>query len=150
MGRALKPYLDAGFLLALLGRRPGSAKANELARRFPAPFRLTWLHAAQIEWGLRAGLKSSDSHRSAWAKEALNTWQRWTLEAVLVVEDSDWPASFVRAVELSRACPARSLFLLLHPALAGRNEFTHFLSFDPQARSAALVEGLKLLPAALD
>lgn len=145
----IKPYLEAGFLLCLLAVRPGTKTALQVMDRLSAPFRLTWLHAAQIEWGLRAGVSSDHPKTRAWSAPALNTWQRWTMEGVFVVDEIEWCGSFARAMELCRSIQVRSLFLLLHATIAAQNGYTHFLSFDPQARQVARKEGLKLLPETL-
>ena len=142
----IKPYLEAGFLLCLLAERPGTKAALQAIGTLPAPFRLTWLHAAQIEWGLRRGMSSDDAKTRAWATAALNTWQRWTMEGVFVVDEVEWSGSYARAMELCRTIQVRSLFLLMHATIAAQNGYTHFLSFDPLARQVALKEGLMLLP----
>jgi hypothetical protein len=141
-------YLDAGFLLTLLIRTPGSLLAQNILGRLDAPFQLNFLHQLQAENLLARTQLSGDSIEEATGLEGQRLWRYHLAEGVFQVGPADWDTSLALAVKWNRQfteAPPVPL-LILHPALAAVAGATHFMSFDPRSRSLAKAAGLKLLP----
>ncbi len=144
----MTPYLDAGFLITLLIKTPGSRHAREAIRRFQAPFALNFLHQLQTENFLVRGQTDGTTEEQRAALEGNRLWRQYLDEGVFQVQSVDWETAFRVAITWNRgyttAAPAP--LLLLHPALAAVAGASHFVSFDPRSRRAAKSAGLRPLP----
>ena len=145
------PYLDAGFLLAVLVKTDGAAIASQVLRRFTAPFLLNFMHQLQAENLLVALQNSPELERQTLGNEGFYTWRNYMAEGVFQLVPADWDSAFRNAItwnsQLAEAPPAP--LLLLHPALAAVAGASHFLSFDPRSRAIAKRAGLSLIPETL-
>ena len=143
----MSPYLDAGFLITLLIKTPGTRSAREIIRRFPAPFALNLLHQLQAENFLVRAQTEGDGEEKTAATHGQRLWRQHLAEGVFRIAPVDWEAALNLAITWNHAVttPAPPL-LLLHPAIASISGATHFLSFDPRSREAAKTAGLQLLP----
>jgi hypothetical protein len=144
----MTPYLDAGFLITLLIKTPGSRHAREALRRCPAPFFLNFLHQLQTENFLVRGQTEGTAEEQRAALEGNRLWRQYVDEGVFQFRSVDWEAAFRVAITWNRAYTSKAPapLLLLHPALAAVAGASHFLSFDPRSRQAARAAGLRLLP----
>jgi len=142
------PYLDLGFLLALLVKYKSARLAWELANRFNAPFRVNALQQLHVENALSRQLYESKLRLQIAAREGLTEWRNKLAEAVFVHNVPKWEPAFRQAVIWNSQLPGRPPHtpFLLHAALASTSTTTHFLSFDPRTRALAQSAGLKLLP----
>jgi len=142
------PYLDAGFLITLLIKTPGSRHAREALRRFQAPFLLNFLHQLQTENFLVRGQTEGTGDEQRAALEGNRLWRQYVDEGVFQFRSVDWETSYRMAITWNRAYTrkAPSPLLILHPALAAVGGASHFLSFDPRSRQPAKAAGLRLLP----
>jgi len=145
----MKPFLDTGFLLTLLLKTSGSAKAWEISRRFDGPVFLASFQIFNIENRLQRQIEADDS-TSADRAGAANALQnlRWYLDQqVFRPIRLDYDIAIDLATQWQKqsrtTLPA---LLLLWPALAITTGATHFLSFDPRTRQLATRAGLKSLP----
>jgi hypothetical protein len=145
----MKSFLDTGFLLTLLFKTGGSAKAWEIARRVEGPLGITALQIFSAENRILReieGVESSANQR-AMAANALQNF-RWYLEQeVFSLIRLDYDI----AIDLASQWQKRSnevlpALLLMWPAMAVTAGASTFLSFDPRARQLAQASGLKLLP----
>jgi hypothetical protein len=145
------PYLDAGCLITLIIKAPGSRHAREAIRRFQAPFVLNFLHQLQIENFLVRGQTEGGAAEQRAALEGNRLWRQYMDEGVFQVRSVDWETAFRVAITWNRGftTTAPAPLLLLHPALAAVTSATHFISFDPRSRRAAKAAGLHLLPGQL-
>lgn len=144
-------YVDAGFLLILLIRTPGSSLAQSVLRRTDAPFQLNFLHQLQTENLLARTQLSADPLEQAAGLEGQQLWRNYLAEGVFQISATDWDTALALAVKWNRQFtePPPLPLLIVHPALAAVAGATHFMSFDPRSRSLARAAGLKLLPARL-
>lgn len=140
------PYLDAGFLITLLIKTPGSRHAREALRRCPAPFFLNFLHQLQTENFLVRGQAEGTAEEQQAALEGNRLWRQYLDEGVFQFRSIDWEPAFRVAITWNRTSKPPTPLLLLHPALAAVAGASHFLSFDPRSRQAARAGGLRLLP----
>ena len=145
----MKPFLDTGFLLTLLLKTSGSAKAWEISRGFDGPVFLASFQIFNIENRLQRQIEADDS-TSADRAGAANALQnlRWYLDQqVFRPIRLDYDIAIDLATQWQKqsrtTLPA---LLLLWPALAVTTGATHFLSFDPRTRQLAIAAGLKALP----
>jgi hypothetical protein len=149
----MKPFLHAGFLLALLIEMDGSRVAWQIARRFTDLLRLTHLQRLLTEnWLRREQDNPAASHRTrATVSNALQNLHHYIDEQVFQPLPLDYDIAIQLAGhwqgEIGTQTPPA--LLLLWPALAVTAGATHFLSFDPRPRRLAKAAGLKLLPETL-
>jgi hypothetical protein len=143
----MKPYLDAGFLLTLLVKTGGSEVAASILQTFNAPYELNLLQQLQAEAFLKAGPRSHPRLASTFM-QAEKTWFRHLEESIFVLADSDWGSALKLAIGWTEAVQIVTPhpLLILHPALAVVEGYTHFLSFDPRAREFARRTTMTLLP----
>ncbi len=149
----MKPFLDAGFLLALLIEVEGSRVAWQIARRFSDPLRLTHLQRFLAENRLsreQHNPAASDRTRAT-ATNALQQLRHYLEEMVFQPVQVDYDIAIHLASQWQATLGAQTspALLLLWPALAVTDGATHFLSFDPRPRKLAKAAGLNLLPEAL-
>ena len=145
----MKPFLDSGFLLTLLLKTSGSAKAWEIARKLEGPLSLATFQIFTIENRLQREIEANGSTAAerAVAANALQNF-RWYMDQQVfrpIRLDYDIAIDLAyRWQQQSRATlPA---LLLLWPALAATIGASHFLSFDPRTRRPASASGVNLLP----
>ena len=144
----MTPYLDAGFLITLLIKTPGSRAAREALHRFQAPFVLNFLHQLQTENFLVRGQTEGTAEEQRAALEGNRLWRQYVDEGVFQFRSVDWETALRMAITWNRAYTrkAPAPLLILHAALAAVAGASHFLSFDPRSRQAARSAGLRLLP----
>ena len=144
----MTPYLDAGFLITLLIKTPGSRPAREALRRLQAPLGLNFLHQLQAENFLVRGETEGTAEEQRAALEGNRLWRQYVEEGVFQFRSVDWETAYRVAITWNRAYTrkAPAPLLILHPALAAVAGASHFLSFDPRSRQAARAAGLHLLP----
>lgn len=145
----MKAFLDSGFLLTLLLKTSGSAKAWEISRQIKEPLFLARLQILNTENRLQREIEADDSTapQRAVAANALQNF-RWYLDQHVF---RPIPLDYDIAIDLAYQWQRRTkntvpAFLFLWPALAVTSGATQFLSFDPRTRSLARSAGLKLLP----
>jgi hypothetical protein len=145
------PYLDAGFLLALLVHGNESYVAMEVLGSFDAPFALNFLHQLQAENLLVRLQKDKDPQKQKAGNEAQRMWRHRLEEGVFQLVPTDWESTYRVAIAWNAHHPESppAPLLLLHPAAASVAGATHFLSFDPRPRAIARSAGMELLPARL-
>jgi hypothetical protein len=145
----MKPFLDTGFLLTLLLKTSGSAKAWEIARGFEGPVFLASFQIFNIENRLQRQIEADDSTSGdrAGAANALQNLRWYLDQQVFRPIRLDYDIAIDLATQWQKqsrtTLPA---LLLLWPALAATTGATHFLGFDPRTRQLATSAGLKLLP----
>jgi hypothetical protein len=145
----MKPFLDAGFLLTLLLKTSGSAKAWEIVRRLEGPLSLATFQIFAIDNRLQREIEADDSTTAqrAVAANALQNFQCYLDQQVFRPIRLDYDIAIDLAYRWQRqsreTIPA---LLLLWPALAVTVGASHFLSFDPRTRALATASGLKVLP----
>lgn len=145
----MKPFLDAGFLLTLLLKTSGSAKAWEIARRLEGPLSLATFQIFTIDNRLQREIEADDSssEQRAVAANALQNFRWYLDQQVFRPIRLDYDIAIDLAYRWQRqsrtTLPA---LLLLWPALAVTIGATDFLSFDPRTRALAKASGLRVLP----
>lgn len=144
----MNPYLDGGFLLALLARLPGTSLASSLLRMIPAPIPLNALHQLQAENMLVRFQNDRDPKIRAGGNQAQQLWRRYLDEGVFTFAPTDWDTGFRNAIAWNRLLPESppSPWLFLHPAMALASGANRFFSFDPRTRHLARSHGIKLSP----
>jgi hypothetical protein len=147
----MTPYLDGGFLLALIAKLPGTPVASEQLREIPAPIPLNFLHQLQVENLLIRFQKDRDAKIRVGGNQGQLLWRRYLDEGVFTINAVDWDTVFRNAITWNRMASEASPgpWLFLHPAAALASGATHFFSFDPRTRQLARAHGMKLLPGAL-
>ncbi len=146
------PYLDAGFLITLLIKTPGTQSARETLQPFEPPFVLNLLHQLQIENFLARGQIEGTPDEQRAARDGERLWRHYRDEGVFQIHKLNWEASLRLAIAWNQRLPTKappSPLLLLHPALAAITGGNVFLSFDPRSRHAAISAGLQVLPGQL-
>ena len=143
------PYLDTRFLGTLLVRTEAYERAWELlGSRFRPPFFVTPFQTLRIEHML---LHQQDEKLRIAALRGNQEWQRYLQEGVFQLGSLDWEGAHRLALDLNR----RSLEHQISPlhyfeaASACFLEATDFISFDPSARAAASMAGVRLVPGKL-
>ena len=147
----MNPYLDAGFLLALVAKLPGTSVASNLVRTIPAPISLNALHQLQVENMLVRFQHDRDPKIRAGGNQGQQLWRRYLDEGVFTFGPADWDVAFRNAIAWNRLLPDSppSPWLFLHPAMALASGATRFFSFDPRTRQLASVHGIKPIPESL-
>ena len=149
----MKPFLDSGFLLALLFETSGSPVAWRVTRRLSGPLHLASLQRLNVENRLLREIESADTgpKQKAVAAAALQRFRVYFEEQVFLSVPLDYDVAWHLASQWQRQLAGNTppLLLLAWPALAAVSSATHFLSFDPRTRNLALAAGLHVLPAAL-
>ena len=145
----MKSFLDTGFLLTLLFKAGGSARAWEIARRVEGPLGITALQIFNTENRILREIEGAEStaNQRAMAANALQNL-RWYLEQqVFTPIRLDYDIAIDLASQWQkRAKEVLPALLLLWPAMAVTTGAETFLSFDPRTRQLAKASGLKLLP----
>jgi hypothetical protein len=145
----MKRFVDSGFLLMLLLKRGGSAKAWQIVHCAEIPLFVSFLQIYTLENRLQHEVESDQSSAGARAVAA-NALQnvRWLLEQqVLELVRVDYNIAIELAYEWQkRAQRTDPAMLLLWPALAVTAGADEFLSFDPRSRAIAEASGLKVRP----
>ncbi len=145
-GSMATAYCD--FWLVCAAILPGRKQpaANRLLRQLDAPLAVNQLHLLQLEMILA---RAEPAHPKDVAR-ARAQFKTYLEELVFEVQPSRWEAALALAVEMSRRHPVGSASPthLLHPCLAATAGFTHYASFEPEARRFARAAGLRLLPTA--
>jgi hypothetical protein len=142
------PYLDSGFLLAILLKTDGAAVARALLARAEPPFAINSLHQLHAENLLKQLEKSPDAGRRRMSATGIAQWRWYFAEGFFQQVEVDWAVAFRLALGWNaeaEAAPAPPL-LLLQPAIAVTSQSTDYLSFDPRARAVAAKAGLRVLP----
>jgi hypothetical protein len=144
----MKPYLDGGFLLALLAKLPGTPIAASLLRGIPTPIPINFLHQLQAENMLVRFQKDRDPKIQVGGNDGQQLWRHYVHEGVFALTETDWDTGFRNAVTWNRLAPDSppSPWLFLHPALALASMATEFFSFDPRSRALASSHGMRVLP----
>lgn len=145
----MKPFLDSGFLLTLLLKTNGSAKAWEIARRLEGPISLPTFQIFTIDNRLQREIEARDATAAqrAVAANALQNFRWYLDQQVFRPMRLDYDIAIDLAYRWQKSSSAAlPALLLLWPALAATVGATHFLSFDPRTRHLAADAGLRLLP----
>ena len=146
----MKPFLDAGFLLALIMEMKGSRLAWQLTRPLASP-----LYAGHFQWfyienRLLRETQDPDAPEAgrATATGALQNLRRYLDELIIELVPLEYDLAIHLAAQWQRqsAGAIPPALLLLWPAMAATVGATHFLSFDPRPRKFAKAAGLKVLP----
>jgi len=147
----MKPYLDGGFLLALLARLPGTPIAANLLRSILPPVPINFLHQLQAENMLVRLQKDPNPKLQIGGNDGHRLWHHYLDEGVFALTETDWATAFRNAITWNRTVPDSppSPWLFLHPALALASGATAFYSFDPRSRLLASRHGIKVLPETL-
>src|SRR5438045_3169523 len=90
------PYFDPRFLLLLLVRTSGTARAWEVAKQFPMPWPLNDLQRHQIEVALIRRTYDPNITLGRAARRGLGMLARNLGEGVLISVSADWPGAFAR------------------------------------------------------
>ena len=145
----MKSFLDTGFLLTLLFKTSGSARAWEVARRVEGPLMITALQIFNTENRILREIERAEStdNQRAMAANALQNF-RWYLEQqVFTPIRLDYDIAIDLAWQWQkRANEVLPALLLLWPAMAATTGADTFLSFDPRTRRFAKGAGLKVVP----
>lgn len=142
----MRPYLEIHFLGALLVRSSASLAAWQIMERhFQPPFLITSFQALRIEHMLLHPMASS---LKAAALRGYQQWQRNIHEGVFQLAHLEWEAAYRLAMDLNRRGVDSNISPLnyLEASCAAMLDATHFACFDPNARAAASMLGLKLIP----
>ena len=149
----MKPFLDAGFLLALLIEMQGSRMAWQISRRFTDPLRLTHLQRFLTENRLLREQENpaAGDRARATAANALQNLHHYLDEMIFQPVHVDYDIAILLASQWQKelGAPTPPALLLFWPAVAVAVGASHFLSFDPRPRRLAKATGLKLLPETL-
>src|ERR1041385_8945082 len=115
----MRPYLDGGFLLALLAKLPGTPIAARLLRALHPPVPINFLHQLQAENMLVRFQKDPNSSIQIGGNEGFRLWRHYLDEGVFVITEMDWDTAFRNAITWNRTVPDSppSPWLYLHPAL---------------------------------
>jgi hypothetical protein len=144
----MTPYFDPRFLLLLLVRTSGTARAWEVAQQFATPWPLNELQRHQIEVALVRRTYDADMTLRHAARRGLGILARNLGEGVLVPASTDWAGAFAKCHQWLRSPPAQPpAYGLLHLALAVQAGASHLLSLEKGLRHWALQSGLQVLPA---
>jgi hypothetical protein len=149
----MKPFVDTGFLLALLIEMKASRAAWQIAHRFTGALRLAHLQRWLVENRLLREQHNPAIGEPArtTAANALQNLQRYVDELIFRHVHVDYDIAVHLAGSWQRDLGAQTPpgLLLFWPAVAVADGATHFLSFDARPRKFARASGLKLLPATL-
>ena len=140
------PYFDTRFVGTLLLRTRAYLSAWLLIRRrFDPPFLLTAFQILRIEHML---LHQTEDALKVAALRGYQDWQRHFQEGVFQVRNLDWEGANRLALELNRRSLEHRMSPMhfLEAASASLSEASHFVSFDPNARAAASMVGIRILP----
>src|SRR5260221_4827592 len=147
----MKPFLDAGFLLALILEMRGSRVAWQITREMDAPLYLCHFQRFQTENRLLREVENSAAKATerASASAALQKLRHYLDEQFFQAIPLEYDVALDLAGQwqgqlIGRTPPG---MLLFWPALAVTAGATHFLSFDPRPRQLAEKAGLQLLSA---
>lgn len=144
----MKPYLDAGFFLALLVKVPGTPTAASLLREISPPIPINSLHQLQAENMLIRLQKDPNPNLQTGGNDGNRLWRHYIDEGVFALTETDWESALRNAITWNRTIPDSppSPWLFLHPALALASGATAFYSFDPRTRLLARSHGIRLFP----
>lgn len=147
----MNPYLDGGFLLALLARLPGTPIAANLLRTMETPIPINFLHQLQAENMLVRFQKDANPQIQVGGNAGQQLWRHYLDEGVFALTQADWETGFRNAITWNRlaADAPPTPWLFLHPSLALAAGATAFYSFDPRTRVLASSHGIKIFPESL-
>src|SRR5258708_1410327 len=122
----MTPYFDPRFLLLLLVRTSGTARAWEVARQFATPWPLNDLQHHQIEAALIRRTYDADTALARAARRGLGMLARNLGEGVLIHASADWSGAFAKCHQWLRSPRAQPpAYGLLHLALAVQERASH-------------------------
>src|SRR5205809_1146651 len=129
----MTPYFDPRFLLLLLVRTSGTARAWEVARQFPMPWQLNELQRLQIEVALVRRTFDLDTNLARTARRGLGMLRRNLGEGVLIPASIDWSSAFGICGQWLRTPLAQPpAYGLLHLASAVQAGASHILTLDKE------------------